>query len=181
MKHVKTTLTALLILFLLVPACSRKNLIESSLVLDESSRKLLRETTEAINFDYGFHTEFDVFFVFPASTDSKVTAAREKELAGKINAVELSAASDFYTRVVRLQMCLDHKIAFFLKNKDWKNYTYFNNYLLPPMETYRAHVKNALASRDASQLQYEDDREKRGRRWALWYYRNYEEALDTFP
>ena len=181
MKQVKIVSTALLILVFLPLSCSQRNLIESSLVINESSRKLLGETTEAINYDYGFHTEFDIFYVYPVSGDGKVTSARERDLATKLNSVELAVASDFYTKVVRLHMSIEHKISFFQKQRDWKNYTYFKNYLLPSMVQYRDQVKKALTSRDSSQAQYEDEREARSRRWVLWYYRNYEEAIDTFP
>jgi len=173
--------TALAFLSLAWTGCSHGSLIEGGYILSGNDIKLLKSTTESIDYDFGYDSVNDLFYVYSFSHTGKNFPAKERELAKVINASEIADLQSFYYGVVRINMAIGHKVEFFKKREDWTNYTYFKNYLLRPAEEYREAVRKALTSKDASFFEFDKAAEARAAYWARWYYRDREEPVDTFP
>ena len=180
MMHCMRTITIFtLFLFPLVLGCSQGSVMDGGYLLGKTDLKLMKQTTEAIDFDFGYDTEFDIFYVFSFSHSKKNMPAKERELAKVVGGANLNELANFYSRVIKMHMSIDHKINFFKNRQDWKNYTYYKNYLLPPMEEYRSLIKNAVIARNIEFNEFDRAGEKNAKNWAAWYYKYQEEAVDT--
>ncbi len=188
----------ILTLFLAVPAlvctgCSHGNIMETNHILDKKAIRLLQDTTEAIDYDFGYDSVNDLFYVYLSRADKSNLAklgelekrskqlAEQRELAKVLNAANPADLQNFYYGVVRINMTVSHKADYFKKRKIWPNYTYFKNYLLPPAVKFREAVKKAMIAKDASFLEFDKAAEVKAANWVRWYYRYQEEAVDTFP
>ena len=172
--------TALLCIVLIIASgCAHMNVMDGGYLLDKKDLALMKQTTEAIDFDFGYDSEFDVFYVYTFEHAKKSSLVKERELAKVIAAVDVNDLASFYYKVIKIHASLDHKVGFFKERRDWKNHTYYKNYLLPPVEEFRALMKKSVIARNAAFIDIDRDGEKRAKNWVEWYYRYQEEPVDT--
>jgi len=69
--------TALLCIVLIIASgCAHMNVMDGGYLLDKKDLALMKQTTEAIDFDFGYDSEFDVFYVYTFEHAKKSSLVR---------------------------------------------------------------------------------------------------------
>ncbi len=105
---------------------------------------VLDKTTQAMDYGYGYDDEVELNYVFVFSSGEMSPERREKEFASAVKDMSASEMLPFFDRVYRLESMMRYKINKYRLTRKWKYYTYLQNYLLPPMDTYLSLVQKYL-------------------------------------
>lgn len=168
-------------LMVLAGACaSRENAERTHPYINQKTEILLKNAAETVDFNLGYNHRYDITYIYRVSNTGKPSVVQERELAKVLN----SASSDELVKLLdvtlKMHLAVNHKVEFFEKRRDWKNYTYCKNYLLSPTEEFSAQLKKALIAKDPSFADIEKQLIPKASQWVLWYYRYAEEPVDTF-
>jgi len=146
----------------------------------ENELKLLKSTTEAIDYGYGYDSRLKLHYIFSFSHSNNNPAAKEHQLAGVINSTPINDIEMLYFKVLRVKAQIEIQTAWFKKMEDWRNYTYLKNYLSPAVDSYLEIMKRNIASRDSQFFEKDKIQIRKAAAWAAWYYYNEHETVDTF-
>ncbi len=181
MKNRMLCFISLIVLSMAFACASWSRTDASHNIIDPATEKLLKSAAETIDFDIGYSNKYDVVYLYRISSSGKAAAAQEREFAKILNSASKADLVKLFDAVLRINQTMNHKIAFFEKQRNWKDYTYYKNYLLPPAEEFHAQLKKALIAKDSSFAELEKQMTPKALEWANWYYRYQEEAVDIFP
>ena len=143
----KWALVSLLVAF--AGGCSIAPVRDES-IFTPSEKRILERATEALDYGYGYEREIGIDYIISYSFSETNMPAREKALAAALKDQDVSEIIGFYSKIYRLGVTMRYRIEAFEKDKDWKQYTYLKNYLVPPLEAFTAHIRKQLLARDPS-------------------------------
>ncbi len=115
-----------------------------------AEKKIIEKTTEALDYGYGYDEDVKLDYIHSYAFSETNMPAREKALAAALRDYSPGDIMHFYGKIYRLGKIMRHRVADYEKDKDWKQYTYIKNYLLPPLQTYIGHIRKQLLARDPS-------------------------------
>ncbi len=113
-------------------------------IFSPAQKKLLEKTTEALDYGYGFDEEIGLDYIHSHSFSETNVPAREKALAAALKDSGPDDILEFYKKVYRLGAMMRHKMAEYEKERDWKQYTYVKNYMIPPLDAFAGHIRKQL-------------------------------------
>ncbi len=148
--------------------------------LHPNTETLLKNAAETIDFNIGYNSQYDITYMYRVSNSDKISVAQEREFAKVLNSTTRENLIKLFDAALKMQFAVKHKVEFFEKRRDWKNYTYCKSYLLPSMEEFSAQLKKALIAKDPSFAEIEKQLVPNATLWVRWYYRYAEEPVDTF-
>lgn len=176
-----TSIFAFIVMSVTVCTCaSRESGERIHPYINPKIEKLLTNTAETIDFNIGYNHRYDVTYMYRVSNVGKPSVAQEREFAKILNSASRDDAIAIFDVALKMHLAVKHKVEFFEKQRDWKNYTYCKNYLLPPTEEFSAQLKKALIAKDPSFAEIEKELLQKVSQWIRWYYRYAEEPVDTF-
>ena len=143
MKHRLVIILAVVALF----QCSyyHKAFQKKSQYYTETEQRMLAETTAAITFSYGYDADVELDYVVMYPYTKQDFPKKEKALQQLIASYDTDEYVSFYEKMYYLKALCVQQIEMFKKNKEWKEATYIQSYLLPPLEEYVALLeKNVL-------------------------------------
>jgi len=126
----------------------------------EQEKEILVKTVKSIEFDYGYDPSLELDYVFPISQGYTEFKAGEKELSRVLEGSDASTLIEYNEKIYRLKKLTMMKMEKYRDDGNWKNYTFINKYLLPPLEHYSDAVEKQVLKRDKA-YQYEIDNRKR--------------------
>ncbi len=98
---------------------------------------LLKETTSAAGFSYGYDTNLDLDYIYIEGTYSdKELAAKEKAQRDIISAYEIERVTAFYEKIFRLKSIIQWNMNYYEKKEKWAEYTLIKKYILPDTEKF---------------------------------------------
>ncbi len=148
--------------------------------INPKTEKLLINTAETIDFNIGYNHRYDITYMYRVLNTGKPSVAQERELAKILNSASRDDLVQLFDVALKMHLAVNHKVEYFEKRRDWKNFTYCKNYLLPPTEEFHAQLKKALIAKDPSFAEIEKQLLPKASLWVKWYYRYAEEPVDTF-
>ena len=119
-------------------------------IFSPAQKKLLENTTEALDYGYGFDEEIGLDYIHSHSFSETNLPAREKALAAALKDSGPDDILEFYKKVYRLGAMMRHKMAAYEKERDWKQYTYVKNYMIPPLDAFAGHIQKQLLAMSPS-------------------------------
>jgi hypothetical protein len=113
-------------------------------IFSPAEKKLLEKTTEALDFGFGYDEEVGLDYIHSHSFSEANIPAREKALAATLKDVDPGDLLRFYGKVYRLGVMMRHRMAGYEKERNWRQYTYIKNYLIPPLDSFTGHIRKQL-------------------------------------
>ena len=110
--------------------------VEKSTYFSVKDAELLEKTTHAIDFDYGYDQVMDLDYVFPVTQGYTSYKDGEKELSRALEGIEPRTVVSFFEKIYRLKKFSELRMEKYSEDGDWKDYTYIQKYLLPPLVHY---------------------------------------------
>jgi hypothetical protein len=156
-SHVKTRsfsafyMIAIIILTVNLTACRTWEMLTKkfSSLYTEKEKIILAETTESINFKYGYDPDLDIDYVYKAGqyTEKDINAGLPvmKKILLKYPKEEVIV---FYEKIISLKETQVWKMNRFMEKKRWTNYTYLQKYILPETEQYLALLEKNILQLD---------------------------------
>ncbi|MCX7680279.1 MAG: hypothetical protein N2316_13835 [Spirochaetes bacterium] len=149
--------------------------------IDPKTEKLLQNLADAIEYNIGYHRRCDVPYMYKLSATGKILSSNEKEFSKIINMSSKDDLEKLFEAVIKIQCAIEHKAEFYKKTRNWRNYTFCKNYLLPATVEFNDLIKKALIGKDLSIVEREIQLRLNAKNWVKWYYRYSEEPIDIFP
>ncbi len=179
----KNIMSVFLIIMLIVTAgacASSESSERRHPYINPKIEKLLINAAETIDFNIGYNHRYDITYMYRVLNTGKPSLAQERELAKILNSVSRDDLVQLFDVALKMHRAVNHKVEYFEKRRDWKNYTYCKNSLLPPTEEFRVQLTKALIAKDPSFAEIEKQLVPKASLWVQWYYRYAEEPVDTF-
>jgi len=114
----------------------------------EREKELLEKTVKSIDFDYGFDPALNLDYVFPVSPGFTEFKAGDKELTRALEGSDSETLIGYSEKIYRLKTITVMKMEKYRTDGNWKNYTFINKYLLPPLNYYSDAVEKQALKRD---------------------------------
>ncbi len=124
-----------IILIAAITGCSALVKKESNFFSGEEI-EILKATTQAIGYDYGYDSEPDLDYVFSHSYSDKDVKGRLLKIKKALDRFDNSSLIKFYEKVYILRFKTIKVQGKYRELKEWKYYTHVNKYLLPSLEKY---------------------------------------------
>lgn len=131
---------------------------EKSTYFTEKETALLEKTTRSIEFDYGYDQGMGLDYVFPVTRGYTTFKEGDRELSRALEDIDNRTLIAYYEKIYRLKKLTEMKMEQFREDGNWKNYTYLEKYLKPPLEHYTGTLERQAVRRDRA---YSTDIEKR--------------------
>lgn len=183
MRDIVVSVTRYVIVFLLCITCillGCSQIRANTGFFSEKDMAILKSTTEAIDYGYGFDSRLKLYYIFSFSHSENNPAAKEQQLTTVISGIPINDVEALYFKILRVKAQFEVKTAWFKKMEDWRNYTHIKNYLTPAIDSYIDIMKKNIASRDSQFFEKDKIQQRKSILWAEWYYRYEHEAIDTF-
>jgi hypothetical protein len=126
----------------------------------EKEKEILEKTVKSIDFDYGFDSALELDYVFPHSPGYTEFKTSDKELSRALEGSDASTLIEYNEKIYRLKKLTILKMEKYRDDGNWKEYTFINKYLLPPLDHYADAVEKQALKRDKG-YQYEIDKRKK--------------------
>ena len=110
-------------------------------------RALLEKTTRAIEFDAAFDEEIRLDYVFPLAPGFDAFKGGEREIARAFDGTDGGALVAYSEKLFRLKVLTAMRMEQYRKDGNWRQYTYLNTYLKPPLDHYAALVEQQAVKR----------------------------------
>ena len=134
--------------------------VPKSTFYTEGEKSLLEKTARPFNFDYGFEPDLELDFVFPLSQGFSDFKVNEKDLARALDTYDAQTVISYSEKIYLLKRVTMAKMEKYHTDQNWKNYTYIQKYLLPPLAYYSETLEKQALKKDKT---YFDVIEKRKR------------------
>lgn len=160
---IRTAILALMCLFMV--RCATYYRIFSfnepkSVLYTEQEKEILEKTVKSIDFDYGYDGELDIDYVVPMTEGFTEFKAGEGDIARALEGVDGGTLADYNDKIYRLKKTTLMKMEQYRADGNWKNYTYINKYLMPPLDYYSGLIEKQAVKKNRSYL-YEIDKKKK--------------------
>jgi len=109
-------------------------------------KTILSETTGALGFGYGFDPSVKLDYIFTHAYSEAALKENEKKLNEIMKKYEPAAAISFYEKIYQLEQVTLFKMNEYKEDEDWKQYTYIEKYLLPPLQQYLGLLEKSVLS-----------------------------------
>jgi len=149
MKIYNSFFLFLVVATLLFLNCSSLS-IYKDLYSSDIEKQILDETTKSIDYNYGFDEEFEIVYFYFDSFKAKESVWKNKKFFEVTKKYKLKQLIPFYEKIYKLKVITEYHLNNFKKDEDWKEYLYFRDYLLPPLERYANLLKKVLIRRSWS-------------------------------
>jgi len=123
-------------------------------------KAILEKTVKSLDFDYGYDPALDLDYVVPLTEGFSEFRAGEGELARALADVDGRALADYNDKLYRLKKITLMKLEQCREDRIWKNYTFINKYLLPPLEYYSGLIEKQAIKRNSSYAREIDNRKR---------------------
>jgi hypothetical protein len=106
-------------------------------LFNESQIAVLKDTTAAIDYKYGFDPDLEIDYVFKAGTipDREITA-KSPQMKKILQENYLKDAVTFYEKIFEMKETQIWKMTQLREKKKWTDTTYIQKYILPETELY---------------------------------------------
>jgi hypothetical protein len=131
---------------------------DKSTYFTEQETELLNKTTHSIDFDYGYDQGMDLDYVFPVTQGYTTFKEGDKELSRTLESIDSKTVVSYFEKIYRLKMITGMRMEKFREDGNWRNYTYIQKYLLPPIDHYADVLERQAVKRDRN---YSAEVEKR--------------------
>ena len=110
---------------------------KESKLYSEKELLILKDTTSAVNYDYGYDPDLllDYLFIAGKFTDKEITA-RAPEMKKAMVKHNSGDIISFYEKIIQLQEIQFWKIELLTKNKKWVEVTFIQREFLPETELF---------------------------------------------
>ncbi|HSV96514.1 MAG TPA: hypothetical protein VLM75_06200 [Spirochaetota bacterium] len=117
-------------------------------IFSPAQKKMLEKTSEALDYGFGFDDEIEIDYIHSHSFSETNMPAREKALAAALQDFSPDDILEFYKKLYRLGAMMRHRMSAYEIERDWKQYTYVKNYLIPPLDTFTGHIRKQLLAKN---------------------------------
>jgi hypothetical protein len=124
----------------------------------EQEKKLLEKTVKSIEFDSGYDPSLNLDYVYPLTQGFTEFKAGDKDLSRALDDSDSQTVIGYSEKIYRLKTLTEMKKEKYRGNGDWKNYTFIDKYLLPPLNHYSGVLEKQAVKRDRK---YQGEIEKR--------------------
>jgi len=124
----------------------------------EQEKKLLEKTVKSIEFDSGYDPFLDLEYVYPLTPGYTEFKAGDKGLSKALEDSDSQTLIGYSEKIYRLKAITEIKMEKCRNKGDWKNYTFLNKYLLPPLAYYSGALEKQALKKDKS---YQGEIDKR--------------------
>jgi hypothetical protein len=122
---------------------------KSSFYTDQE-KAILEKTTKAIEFDYGYNDDFNLDYFFPVYQGFTEFKPGDKELSKAVDGMNSETLVSYSEKIYWLQRVAKYKMGRYERAGDWKNYTYIEKYLMPPLNHFSDLLEKQALKRDKS-------------------------------
>jgi hypothetical protein len=144
----------------------------------DQQKIILEKTLKSIDFDYGYSMDVDLNYLYPLYQGLTEFKPGDKELVRAIDGMDAGTLISYSEKIYWLKSVAAHKMRGYEKSGDWKNYTYVEKYLLPPIKYYSELLEKQALKKDKNYADQIEKRKKAIDRKVLWNMRREEfEAL----
>jgi hypothetical protein len=126
----------------------------------EREKEILAKTTKSIEFDYGYDQFVELDYVFPMTRGYAEFKTNDKELVRATDGVDDGALIAFSEKIYRLRKITMLKMEKFRAEGDWRDYTFLDKYLLPPLTHYSGVLEKQVIKRDRTYMNQLEKRKK---------------------
>ena len=116
--------------------------------LPDRFHQLLEQTTQALDYGYGYDQKLDLGLVYNYSFSKLNAAQKEKNFADIVMKADNRHYLSFCLHVYGIYAETLYKKDRFRADKNWKYYTYLKKYLLPPLKAYLDLLEKYLLIKD---------------------------------
>ena len=116
-----------------------------SKLLTHKEMEIHKKTTSILGYIYGFDTKRNIDYVVYFKHSKKVKKIKNS-LLSYLKGIDKTVLKIYYEKIYRLKAITSYRKYDYRQKKDWSNYTYFNEYLLPPLESYLKKIEKQIAS-----------------------------------
>lgn len=131
-----------------------------SVFFSEQEKEILEKTVKSIDFDYGYDPELDIDYVVPMTQGFTEFKAGEGGLARALDGVDGDTLADYSNKIYRLKKTTLLKMEKYREDENWKNYTFINKYLLPPLDYYSGLIEKQAIKKSRSYIYQIDNKKK---------------------
>lgn len=131
-----------------------------SVLYTEQEKEILEKTVKSIDFDYGYDPELGIDYVVPVTQGFTEFKAGEGEIARALDGVDGEALASYNEKIYRLKKTTLLKMEKCREDGNWKNYTFINKYLLPPLNHYSGLIERQTMKKNRAYI-YEADKKKK--------------------
>jgi len=146
---------------------------KSTFYADQES-SILEKTVKSIDFDYEYDADLDIDYVFSLYHGFTDFKPGDKELSQALDGMDSAALISYSEKIYWLRRIAVYKLERYRNQGDWKNYTFIEKYLLPPLDYYSDLLEKQALKKDKSYADRIDKRKKAIDRRALWEMRRKE-------
>lgn len=138
--------------------------------LSKEEVSILNQTTQAIDYDYGYDNIIDLSYIFSFSYSDKNFSQKEKDFSAIVNRIESNILELYVIKINKIYHMTEYKLKYFKKRAEWKYYTFIKNELLPPLEKYKILLEKYSYKRNPALRTVIEKEKKKNIKWILWYY-----------
>jgi hypothetical protein len=131
---------------------------DKSTFYSDQQKIILEKTLKSIDFDNGYSQDVDLNYLYPLYQGFTVFKQGDKELLRAIDGMDAITLISHSEKIYWLKNVAAYKMRRYEKSGDWKNYTYVEKYLLPPIQYYSELLEKQALKKDKT---YADRIEKR--------------------
>ncbi len=125
-----------ILIIILISGCSSFKDVRDNTFYTDKDMEILKSTTEAIGFDYGFDSYVNLNYIISNKySDAELKKRRGKFLAA-VRKYNGSTAVKFLEKICMLRVRTLYRIKRYSSIEYWKKYTYVKKYLYPSLEKY---------------------------------------------
>lgn len=149
--------------------------------INSSIEDTLYRLADSIDFNIGYNSQYDIPYFYKTTSSTKITASQQRVFDKIISTLNKKDKENLFFSIILIRQAVQHKTDYFLSHKNWRNYTYCNNYLLPPTNEFHSIFKSVISKFDPDIVEIENQFIIKAREKVRWYYRYFEEPVDVFP
>ncbi len=134
--------------------------VPKSTYYTEQEKSMLEKTVRVFEFDYGYEPDLELDYIYPLRPGFADFKTNEKELARALDAYDAPALIAYSEKIYRLKRLTLAKMEKYREDHSWKNYTYIQKYLLPPLDYYSDALEKQALKKDKAYLEVIEKRKK---------------------
>ncbi len=133
--------------------------------------EILDKTVKSVEFGYGYEVDLDLDYLFPLYQGFNEFKPDGKELEKAIDGMDAATLISYSEKIYWLKRTAEYKLKNCEKIGDWRNYTFIEKYLLPPIGYFSGLLEKQALKKDKNYSEMIDKRKKAIDRKVLWIMR----------
>ena len=136
------------------------NKVKSTL-FTKGEENLLRDTTKALGFDYGFDIKLNLEYIIHYKHSKNPEKSKKTKFYESLKNIPKKKIKNYYYKIFTLNAKTIYQLSSFKETKNWKQFTYIKKYLFPGLKKYSDLLEQYVVQKNIVIINSKNDKNKK--------------------